>query len=363
MRWVVPAACGPDGRTQRRVGARTRAATSPWREEPLKRRRNTAASCVGHPHLALVVLVHQRDVVGADQISGMRVKQRVVIGVGVLTIRVHRCSPPSGTSRPGPAPVPGHKESAGRRRSGRTRAEPRWLTDQLNECARAAVRTKDNHLAAHYAPLRGRRGEQIAIAGDPPRAARRVLPHRPRPRPLPRPRTRLATQAILGRGAPRPTLAAPARSARPRRHARASRPTRNRTSRLTNSTTAPVSPPTPRQAIIYGQNVLASRGFTGQPPWKGEASRAVGGRASRSCRRLLVGSDPSAELTISDIRCAWDNPRTASARATILRSATGWLRCSDLANSRVALVDVGVRPPGSSLLADAATPVTPLLPM
>ena len=132
---------------------------------------------------------------------------------------------------------------------------------------------------------------------------------------------------------------------------------------LTNSTTAPVSPPTPRQAIIYGQNVLASRGFTGQPPWKGEASRAVGGRASRSCRRLLVGSDPSAELTISDIRCAWDNPRTASARATILRSATGWLRCSDLANSRVALVDVGVRPPGSSLLADAATPVTPLLPM
>ena len=43
--------------------------------------------------------------------------------------------------------------------------------------------------------------------GDPPRPARRVLPHRPRPRPLPRPRTRLATQALLGRGAPRPTLA------------------------------------------------------------------------------------------------------------------------------------------------------------
>jgi len=36
---------------------------------------------------------------------------------------------------------PGHHESAGRRRSGRTRPAPRWLTDQLTECARAAVRT------------------------------------------------------------------------------------------------------------------------------------------------------------------------------------------------------------------------------
>jgi transposase len=36
---------------------------------------------------------------------------------------------------------PGHHESAGRRRSGRTRPGPRWLTDALTECARAAVRT------------------------------------------------------------------------------------------------------------------------------------------------------------------------------------------------------------------------------
>ncbi len=58
---------------------------------------------------------------------------------------------------------PGHNESAGRRRSGRTRPGPRWLTDQLNECARAAVRTKETYLAAHYAQLRGRRGEPKAI--------------------------------------------------------------------------------------------------------------------------------------------------------------------------------------------------------
>ena len=58
---------------------------------------------------------------------------------------------------------PGHHESAGRRRSGRTRPGPAWLTSQLTECARAAVRTKGTYLAAHYAQLRGRRGEQKAI--------------------------------------------------------------------------------------------------------------------------------------------------------------------------------------------------------
>jgi transposase len=53
---------------------------------------------------------------------------------------------------------PGHHESAGHRRSGRTRHGPRWLTEQLTECARAAVRTKGTYLAAHFAQLRGRRG-------------------------------------------------------------------------------------------------------------------------------------------------------------------------------------------------------------
>jgi transposase len=58
---------------------------------------------------------------------------------------------------------PGHHQSAGRRRSGRTRPGPPWLTSQLTECARAAVRTKGTYLAAHFAQLRGRRGEPKAI--------------------------------------------------------------------------------------------------------------------------------------------------------------------------------------------------------
>jgi transposase len=58
---------------------------------------------------------------------------------------------------------PGHHESAGRRRSGRTRPGPRWLTEALTECAKAAARTKGTYLAAHHAQLRGRRGEAKAI--------------------------------------------------------------------------------------------------------------------------------------------------------------------------------------------------------
>lgn len=58
---------------------------------------------------------------------------------------------------------PGHNESAGRRRSGRTRPGPRWLTEALTESAKAAARTKDTYLAAHHAQLRGRRGEPKAI--------------------------------------------------------------------------------------------------------------------------------------------------------------------------------------------------------
>jgi transposase len=58
---------------------------------------------------------------------------------------------------------PGHHESAGRRKSGRTRPGPKWLTEALTESAKAAARTKGTYLAAHHAQLRGRRGEPKAI--------------------------------------------------------------------------------------------------------------------------------------------------------------------------------------------------------
>jgi transposase len=122
---------------------------------------------------------------------------------------------------------PGHHESAGHRRSGRTRPGPRWLTDALTEAAKAAARTKGTYLAAHHAQLRGRRGETQGDRRDPPRHPRRLLPHRSRPSPVPRARTRLAAQALLRR-APRPPPPTPTRSPRLRGHPRAN-PTRRRT--------------------------------------------------------------------------------------------------------------------------------------
>jgi transposase len=57
---------------------------------------------------------------------------------------------------------PGNNESAGKRRSGRTRHGNRWLRQALTEAAKAAARSKNTYLAAHHAQIRGRRGEAKA---------------------------------------------------------------------------------------------------------------------------------------------------------------------------------------------------------
>jgi transposase len=53
---------------------------------------------------------------------------------------------------------PGNRESAGKRRSGRTRHGSRWLRTTLTESAKAASRCKGSYLSAQYQRLRGRRG-------------------------------------------------------------------------------------------------------------------------------------------------------------------------------------------------------------
>ncbi|MGH3148838.1 MAG: IS110 family transposase [Rubrobacter sp.] len=57
---------------------------------------------------------------------------------------------------------PGNDESAGKRRSGKTRKGSKWLGSALTEAARAAARTKGSYLSAHYARVRGRRGSKKA---------------------------------------------------------------------------------------------------------------------------------------------------------------------------------------------------------
>jgi len=58
---------------------------------------------------------------------------------------------------------PGNDESAGKRRSGRTRKGSRWLSIALTEAAQANTRTKDTYLAAQYRRLKPRRGHKKAI--------------------------------------------------------------------------------------------------------------------------------------------------------------------------------------------------------
>jgi transposase len=58
---------------------------------------------------------------------------------------------------------PGNDESAGKRRSGKTRKGNVWLRSALIEGAHAASRGKDTYLAAHYHRLAARRGRKKAI--------------------------------------------------------------------------------------------------------------------------------------------------------------------------------------------------------
>jgi transposase len=57
---------------------------------------------------------------------------------------------------------PGHNESAGKNKSGKTRKGSKWLRSGLTEAAKAASRTKGTYLSAQYQRLRGRRGHQKA---------------------------------------------------------------------------------------------------------------------------------------------------------------------------------------------------------
>ena len=58
---------------------------------------------------------------------------------------------------------PGNDQSAGKRRSGRTRNGCKWLGIALEEAALAAIRTRDSYLAAQYRRLKPRLGHGRAL--------------------------------------------------------------------------------------------------------------------------------------------------------------------------------------------------------
>jgi transposase len=57
---------------------------------------------------------------------------------------------------------PGHHESAGKHKSGRSRPGSKWLAATLAQCAEAAGRSKGTYLGAQFQRLRGRRGHAKA---------------------------------------------------------------------------------------------------------------------------------------------------------------------------------------------------------
>jgi transposase len=58
---------------------------------------------------------------------------------------------------------PGNDQSAGKRRSGKTRNGSKWLDYTLEEAAMAAIRVRDGYLAAQYRRLKPRRGHKRAL--------------------------------------------------------------------------------------------------------------------------------------------------------------------------------------------------------
>lgn len=58
---------------------------------------------------------------------------------------------------------PGNDESAGKRRSGKTRHGNSWLRRALIECARGAINKRDSYLSAQYHRIARRRGDKKAV--------------------------------------------------------------------------------------------------------------------------------------------------------------------------------------------------------
>jgi transposase len=58
---------------------------------------------------------------------------------------------------------PGNDQSAGKRRSGRTRKGSKWLQVALTEAAQANTRSRETYLSAQYRRLRPRRGHRKAV--------------------------------------------------------------------------------------------------------------------------------------------------------------------------------------------------------
>ena len=105
---------------------------------------------------------HQKAVIALwDTIPGVN----QTVGA-VLVAELGTCPeqfPDAGHAASWVAICPGNHESAGKRKSGKTRKGNRWLRAALVEAAWAAARSQGTYLAALYSRLVGRKGEKRAL--------------------------------------------------------------------------------------------------------------------------------------------------------------------------------------------------------
>lgn len=108
---------------------------------------------VCHPVAPALEKIAERP--GYDQTSAQNVVAEIGTDMRRLGDDDHLCS--------WATICPGHHQSAGKQRHGRTAKGNRWLQAALCQSAGAAARTKDTYFAAQFHRLAGRRGKQRAV--------------------------------------------------------------------------------------------------------------------------------------------------------------------------------------------------------
>ena len=96
-----------------------------------------------------------RTIPGLKRRAGESVLAEIGPDMTIFPTAAHLCS--------WAAICPGHNETGGKQRSGKTRRGNRWLRGTLTEAAWAAARTKGSYFAGRYRRLAGRRGKKRAI--------------------------------------------------------------------------------------------------------------------------------------------------------------------------------------------------------
>ena len=106
-----------------------------------------------HPFRPAVELLRSLD--GIETRTAQNILAEIGVDMSVFPSAAHLAS--------WAGQCPGNDQSAGKRRSGRTRKGSKWLDDALKDAAMAAIRTNDSYLQAQYQRLRPRIGHGRAL--------------------------------------------------------------------------------------------------------------------------------------------------------------------------------------------------------